>query len=709
MIILSVFEGTRMVSLHNQFVATYLGALEHKRAVAGKLDAENKITQAVELRNLIANMAHDLKSPIQAFTNSLEHLRDTITSTFGAIAGSAVVAQILDEMRASASQGPVAVSSGPSMLSVEDEEKRQEFMTCMQVLEDMAATSQFMTMMINRAIDYSKASCGIDLMPVYRNINVVDAIEWSIRCVRSLQDNIPIILQPLPPEMVRTCITDGQWLKENLLCVLSNAMKFSYSGTVEIAISFVEEKRRLPVRRQSDGRPDETTSTPAFPLMRKMVRYQVTDCGIGISPEMQERVFQPLTRSSTDRHSGGAGLGLYSLSKRVEALGGNFGIGPRPDGREGTVCWFSEPYRPAFISREEELRVFALKKSKQQQGDGDSWRSPSSSPMASAAGGIDSGRSGGGAAAGATAAGTSKKQVGVGPSPLIAEPKTAAGGMDIETTEVGASTAVSNGSPIRTRTISHHSQLGEIQHSAKTGGSKEISFTAPASSSCEPTSTNAASSKNAVGLERSVGSSKKGEDVDPPPAVVAEGKDSDRGIIKPTGSTSSKGGGGGGGSERKPTTLAAAALRISAADQVRAATPTKLPEDVKAGAPAAADVQSPSFTAAALKSNNGRVPPLKVLVVDDSMTILRTMVRTLQKGKHVVETAQNGELALRMLKERRFDAVLMDIQMYVCCSSASREVWFWTLHILMMSIYFDDRICVTATVFFCAPLYFNCS
>jgi hypothetical protein len=46
------------------------------------------------------------------------------------------------------------------------------------------------------------------------------------------------------------------------------------------------------------------------------------------------------------RRTGGTGLGLFSLYKRVEALGGNCGVSSRTDKREGSLFWFTFPYRP---------------------------------------------------------------------------------------------------------------------------------------------------------------------------------------------------------------------------------------------------------------------------------------------------------------------------------------------------------------------------
>ena len=46
------------------------------------------------------------------------------------------------------------------------------------------------------------------------------------------------------------------------------------------------------------------------------------------------------------RRTGGTGLGLYSLAKRLESLGGNCGVEGRSDGATGSCFWVSIPFRP---------------------------------------------------------------------------------------------------------------------------------------------------------------------------------------------------------------------------------------------------------------------------------------------------------------------------------------------------------------------------
>jgi len=59
-------------------------------------------------------------------------------------------------------------------------------------------------------------------------------------------------------------------------------------------------------------------------------------------------LFKPFKQAQ--RLAGGTGLGLFSLAKRVEALQGTYGVMRRPDGEQGSVFWFTIPYRPDEMS-----------------------------------------------------------------------------------------------------------------------------------------------------------------------------------------------------------------------------------------------------------------------------------------------------------------------------------------------------------------------
>jgi signal transduction histidine kinase len=118
-----------------------------------------------------------------------------------------------------------------------------ELFTC---FKNVSNTNTFMVMTINRCIDYTKVSKGIKLTPKYDTVEVMDVLAMPLQCMKNIQNRIKIELLPLSPEICSHIITDKQWLQENLLCLLSNAVKYSSEGTVSISVSITHHTPVLP-------------------------------------------------------------------------------------------------------------------------------------------------------------------------------------------------------------------------------------------------------------------------------------------------------------------------------------------------------------------------------------------------------------------------------------------------------------------------------
>ena len=128
-------------------------------------------------------------------------------------------------------------------------------------------------------------------------------------------------------------ITDKQWFEDNILSLLSSAVLQTPHQPVHLNITLKSRcELRNPFNRKS-------TSENAL-----YMHVSVNDHGPGISDELRPLVFQPCPQAS--RSEGGAGLGLYSMAQRVEALGGYYGVHALnlTDSSSGSVFWFAVPY-----------------------------------------------------------------------------------------------------------------------------------------------------------------------------------------------------------------------------------------------------------------------------------------------------------------------------------------------------------------------------
>ena len=289
--------------------------------------------ESFQLRSLMGNVAHDLKTPLHSIEADLEVLHTFILKI--------PQHEFLDLLAKFGSN--------------EDGHPLNLFA----VFESLNATCKFMAMAINRSQDFMKASNNIALTPALETFGLKDALEMSVNCIVHHQSSRTIVVHPFGKNILPRIISDKHWFVENLLCLLSNAVKYSEGGFVDVKVqlsnrklprylSSIEERSKVrdcdENRRASTG--EQANDTP--PLSRaetmKMILVTVEDTGIGISEDARKNLFQPFKQAQ--RMVGGTGLGLYSLSKRIEALGGRCGCSDRRDAKQGSMFWFSFPYRP---------------------------------------------------------------------------------------------------------------------------------------------------------------------------------------------------------------------------------------------------------------------------------------------------------------------------------------------------------------------------
>jgi len=120
------------------------------------------------------------------------------------------------------------------------------------------------------------------------------------------------------PNLAFAYAMDEPRLRQILLNLIGNAVKFTAKGQVKVQIERLDQ----------DGRRDQ-------------IKIQVSDSGIGIAPAHLRRVFEPFYQvdSSLMRQHEGAGLGLAICKRLVETMGGEIGAESRPG--EGSTFWLT--------------------------------------------------------------------------------------------------------------------------------------------------------------------------------------------------------------------------------------------------------------------------------------------------------------------------------------------------------------------------------
>ncbi|MDH5701008.1 MAG: ATP-binding protein, partial [Nitrospirota bacterium] len=171
---------------------------------------------------------------------------------------------------------------------------------------------------LNDILDFSKIEAGkleFETIP----FDLRHAIEETLELVgeRAGKKGLELVGWVFP-DVYSTVQGDPGRFRQVILNLLSNAIKFTEHGEIGIQVL----------------RMDETENDIDL-------RVQVSDTGVGISPEAQKKIFESFSQadSSTTRKYGGTGLGLAICRRIVELMGGELGV--ESELGQGSIFWFT--------------------------------------------------------------------------------------------------------------------------------------------------------------------------------------------------------------------------------------------------------------------------------------------------------------------------------------------------------------------------------
>jgi len=249
------------------------GAIESIRDITEKKQAEDRLIEAKEAAeaavrsksDFLANMSHEIRTPLNA-----------VLGLTGLLLNSDLSAQERDYVE-------TVRSSGNTLLSV-----------------------------INEILDYSKIESGkmeLESQPFHLR----ECIAVAVDLVKAAADQKGLVvkyeLDQSIPEYFKGDVTR---LRQVLVNLLGNAVKFTHDGTIDISVI---------------GTPIVAPDGKQYEL-----HFSISDTGIGIPEEKMDRLFQSFSQvdSTTTRKYGGTGLGLAISRRLVELMAGEIWVVSKP-------------------------------------------------------------------------------------------------------------------------------------------------------------------------------------------------------------------------------------------------------------------------------------------------------------------------------------------------------------------------------------------
>jgi PAS domain S-box-containing protein len=176
-------------------------------------------------------------------------------------------------------------------------------------VQKVHASAESLLGIINDILDFSKIEAGhLDIEHVPFELGEVFDSLTTVLSIKAEEKGLELVLD-LPPDLPKTLVGDPTRLRQVLINLGNNAVKFTDRGEVVVSAE-VQSRDAASVR----------------------MRFQVRDTGIGITPEEKLRLFKPFSQadSSTSRRFGGTGLGLAISHHLVRMMDGEIDVDSAP-------------------------------------------------------------------------------------------------------------------------------------------------------------------------------------------------------------------------------------------------------------------------------------------------------------------------------------------------------------------------------------------